>query len=87
MPWEVGLTRRAIRDLDDLSERDRSAVEEAIARLAAEPGTRDLRKLSGRSNEWRLRVGRWRVILELDNAAGQILVIRVLPRNEGTYRR
>jgi mRNA-degrading endonuclease RelE of RelBE toxin-antitoxin system len=86
MPWVVAFARRAVRDLGDLEQRDREAVEAAIGRLALETGTGDLRKLSGRPNEWRLRVGRWRVILELDNAAGRIVVVRVLPRNERTYR-
>ncbi|HWP27925.1 MAG TPA: hypothetical protein VNM50_00140 [Chloroflexota bacterium] len=43
-------------------------------------------KLAGQGNRWRLRVGRWRVILGLDNAAGTIIVISILDRKEA-YRR
>lgn len=86
MPWTRQTKRRAARDLDDLSSGDRVAVEGAIERLLDDPGSVDLTKLAGRGNQWRMRVGRWRVILELDTAAGTITVLRVLPRNEGTYR-
>ena len=81
MPWEVVLSPRAVRDLADLARRDRDAVEAALRMLAVDPSKTDLRKLSGRQGEWRLRVGRWRAILELDNATGRIQVIRVLPRS------
>ena len=53
--------------------------------MADDPGTSDIRKLGGRRGEWRVRVGRWRVTLELDNEAGVINVTRVLPRKEA-YR-
>jgi mRNA-degrading endonuclease RelE of RelBE toxin-antitoxin system len=60
-------------------------VRAALRRLRDEPGAGDLKKLAGRSGEWRLRVGRWRVILGLDNASGIITVVRVLPRDRA-YR-
>ena len=56
------------------------AVEAAISRLGTEFGALDIKKLGGRKDEWRLRVGEWRAILEMDKAAGQIIVTRVLPR-------
>jgi mRNA interferase RelE/StbE len=85
MPWEIELSRRATRDLDALSAADSAAVRAALRRLRDEPGAGDLKKLGGRADEWRLRVGRWRVILSLDNRSGVMLVVRVLPRDRA-YR-
>jgi len=85
MPWRRELARRAIRDLDGLPDRDRVAVEAAIGRLVADPSAVDLVKLGGSRNEWRMRVGNWRVFVELDNAAGQIRVLRVRRRTSTTY--
>jgi hypothetical protein len=50
-------------------------VEVAIDRLVADPGSVDLLKLRGVPNTWRMRIGNWRVFLELGNAAwvGQAL--------------
>ncbi len=55
-----------------------------LDRLSMDVGSTDIGKLAGRRGEWRIRVGRWRVILELDNTAGLINVARVLPRKD-TY--
>ena len=86
MPWRLAYSRRATHDLDGLPDRDRRAMHDRLGRLAAEPGSVDLTKLGGEENQWRLRSGRWRAILELDARTGVITILRVLPRNEGTYR-
>ena len=83
MPWELRVTRRAERDLTRLPDPDRTAVRQAIRRLRDDPGAVDIAKLGG--NEWRLRVGRWRIRFEMDSRAGVLWVLRVLPRKEA-YR-
>jgi mRNA-degrading endonuclease RelE of RelBE toxin-antitoxin system len=85
MPWHVRVTARAEKDLAGLPMRDREAVWRALRRIADNFGALDVHKLGGRGNEWRLRVGRWRVRLELDNAAGAINVLRVQDR-KAAYR-
>jgi mRNA-degrading endonuclease RelE of RelBE toxin-antitoxin system len=83
MPWEVRLTRRAERDLLALPKSDQGAVRIAIQALEVDPTTVDLRKLSGARDEWRVRVGRWRIRLLLD---GDVLYVeRVLDRKDA-YR-
>ena len=44
-----------------------------------------MKKLGGADDEWRLRVGRWRVLLDLDNQTGVITITRILPRDRA-YR-
>ena len=85
MPWRLFLTRRAEKDLGDVPPQDRESLRRALSRLTTDPAGSDLRKLAGREDEWRLRVGRWRAILQLDTAAGTMTVLRVLPRSEA-YR-
>jgi mRNA interferase RelE/StbE len=85
MPWQFQVARAARRDLSSMPERDRQAVGRAFNRLIEDPTAVDLAKLSGR-DQWRLRVGRWRAILEMDAETGTITVVRVLPRSEGTSR-
>jgi mRNA-degrading endonuclease RelE of RelBE toxin-antitoxin system len=57
----------------------------AIDRLAGDPRSADLRKLTGRAQS-RLRVGDWPVIVELDVAQRTIVVMRVLPRGRAYDR-
>jgi mRNA-degrading endonuclease RelE of RelBE toxin-antitoxin system len=57
----------------------------ATGRLADDPGSADLRRLKDRA-ESRLRVGDWRVIIELDVAARAIIIQRILPRGRAYNR-
>ena len=85
MPWRLRVVARAEKDLARLPLRDREAVRRALYRLADDFGSQDVSKLGGAGNRWRLRVGRWRVILNLNNATGEMVITRVLDRKDA-YR-
>ncbi len=84
MRRQIEFTRRAVTDLDNLDSVVRERVIAALHRYA-ETNQGNLIKLSGRGNEWRLRVGDWRVRLELDDEEAIINVLRVRHRREA-YR-
>ena len=84
-PWPVEFERRADKDLERLDAQVRQRVFAAIERLASDPHGAGLRKLSGRAQS-RLRVGDWRVIVELDVSHRTIVVVRVLPRGRAYDR-
>jgi mRNA interferase RelE/StbE len=85
-PWLVELARTAQHDLRRLDPPVRTRVETALIALARDPHEAgQLRKLTG-APEWRLRVGDWRVILQLDPANRLIQVIRILPRGRAYDR-
>jgi mRNA-degrading endonuclease RelE of RelBE toxin-antitoxin system len=81
MARRVEIGSRAERDLAALPVADRIAILNALERIQVDLSAADVRKLGDRMGEWRLRVGRWRAIFELDNPAGVIYVTRVLPRD------
>lgn len=85
MPWQLVVTKPAEKDLGKLQAKEGEAVRHAIQEMAANPGSADLTKLVGSENDWRLRVGSWRVILRFDNPTGTMYVMRVLPRSRA-YR-
>jgi mRNA-degrading endonuclease RelE of RelBE toxin-antitoxin system len=84
-PWIVEFERRAEKDLEGLDPQVKQRVLSAIGRLAVDPGSADLRRLTGRA-ESRLRVGDWRVIVELDVTARVIIIERFLPRGRAYDR-
>ena len=84
MPWDFQVSKRALRDLARLNTADRAAVEAAIRRAANDPSQVDLKKLQG-GRGWRLRVGNWRVLLELDGRTGIMRVAQVVNRRDA-YR-
>jgi mRNA interferase RelE/StbE len=60
-------------------------VDEQIDRLAAEPRPHRSTKLAGRS-DYRVRVGDWRVVYEVDDERRRVVVIRIAHRSD-VYRR
>ena len=84
-PWAVEFERRAEKDLERLDPQVKQRVLTAIGRLADDPGSADLRSLTGRA-ESRLRVGDWRVIIKLDIASRTIIIERILPRGRAYNR-
>ena len=84
-PWSVEFERRAARDLERLDSQVKQRVLAAIDRLATDPRNAGLRRLSGRP-ESRLRVGDWRVIVELETATRTIVIARILPRGRAYER-
>lgn len=84
-PWSVEFERRAEKDLERLDPPVKQRVLAAIGGLVGDPHGAGLRKLKGRA-ESRLRVGDWRVIVELDIAARTIVIERILPRGRAYDR-
>jgi len=82
--WEIVWSRPAERDLRRLDPVVAERITDAIERLAT-TGQGDVRPLQGRDQQWRLRVGDWRVIFSYQSTVITILVIRVLPRGRA-YR-
>jgi len=75
----------ASKDLIGLPRRDRQRIEQRIEAYAADPASRahDVVKIVGAESLLRLRVGDWRVILQLDE--NTVSVLRVRHRREA-YR-
>jgi mRNA interferase RelE/StbE len=78
--WTLRYSRRAEKDIARLDPPIRRRVLAALGQLSKDPtSATGLRKLSGRS-ESRLRVGDWRVILDVALGTHEIYVHRILPR-------
>lgn len=78
--WRVEFARRARRDLKRLDPPIQRRILAAIEGLLDDPPTGDNRKLTGHGDEWRLRVGDWRVRFTRRPDQQLIVVQRVLPR-------
>lgn len=84
--WAVNFERRADKDFARLDASMRRRVAAAIERVATDPDNASgVRRLAGRG-ELRLRVGEWRVLLEVDRADRRIDVLRILPRGRAYDR-
>lgn len=70
---------RAIRDA-----RVSTPIRRAIEKLADNPRPPGCLKLVGEVNQWRVRVGDWRVVYVIEDGRLVVLVVRVAPRG-GVY--
>lgn len=83
--YRVLLERAAEKDLSRLSSEVHDRVIAAIKGWASDPRPTGCRKLAGSKNDWRIRVGDYRVIYEIATAIRVVRVNRVRLRREA-YR-
>ena len=84
MTYAVEILRSAQKQLGRVDRQDRPQLISAIRNLSDHPRPRGSKKLSGR-DAWRIRVGPYRVIYEIDGARGLVLVVSIGHRRE-VYR-
>ena len=81
MTYTVLMTRRAQGELSSLMGPPYIQVKRAMESLAIAPRGPGCRKLRGREG-WRLRVGRFRVLYEIDDKVQTVTIVRVGHRRE-----
>ena len=62
-----------------------SAALNAIIALTHEPRPAGVKKLTGSRSDWRIRIGEYRIIYEIDDTAKTVTVLQVEHRGE-VYR-
>lgn len=82
---KIEWTKKALKQRQKLPESIRAQLREAVRELASWPQCRNVKPLKGRS-DYRLRVGNYRVIFEVDTSIRVILITEVAKRNERTYQ-
>ena len=83
--YDIFLERRAEGDLKALSAEEFHRIIAAIQALAGRPRPSGCRKITGSKRDWRIRVGTYRVIYEIDDTARAIRIMRVRHRRDA-YR-
>jgi len=83
--YEVYLERAAEQDLKRLSARNFQRIILRIKALAENPRPVGCRKICGSRNDWRIRVGDYRVIYELDDEGKAVRVMRVRHRGKAYH--
>lgn len=76
--------RRLQKELDRVREPESHRILEALRSLASNPRPSGCKKLDART--YRVRVGDWRIIYRVDEAASRVYVGAIARRSERTYR-
>ena len=86
MSHTIEFSRRAERDFRNLPKSVQLKLAPKIDSLANEPRPRGVKKLTGEEELYRIRVGDYRVIYQVQDKALLVLVIKIADRKE-VYKR
>jgi len=83
--YDVKLAPQARKDLDGFAGKLLFRFEGAILQLYDDPRPRNSKKLSGGGSRWRIKMGAYRILYEIDDARKIVKVYRIAHRKE-VYR-
>ena len=80
--YSFEIKQSAQKELDALDDALFSRIDRKILALANNPRLSGCKKLKGYKDQWRIRVGDWRVLYIIDDAAKWVTITRVAHRRE-----
>jgi mRNA interferase RelE/StbE len=83
--YKINLTSFAHRQLDRLHGDSYNRIESAINSLSKNPQPTGCRKLEGVAEQWRIRVGEYRILYTIDDAKSEISILKIGHRRD-VYR-
>ncbi len=86
MPYRIEFASAATREFSKLAKGLQQRIASKIDALASQPRPRGVEKLEGQERRYRLRVGDYRVIYEIQDKVLIVLIVRIGHRRE-VYRR
>lgn len=88
--YRIEVSPAADRDLEKLGRRMQrrnfERLRTAIRSLADDPRPHGVRKIEGAERAYRIRAGDYRVVYEIYDREGLVLILQVARRTEATYR-
>jgi mRNA interferase RelE/StbE len=83
--YRVTLTVAAVKERGRLDSAVRGRVDEMLKGLRDEPRPAGVKKLAGSKLDWRVRIGDYRILYEIDDTEQLVTVWRIAHRRE-VYR-
>lgn len=80
--YALEIKHSAQRELDAFDNALFARVDRRILALADDPRPSGCKKLRGYKNQWRIRVGDWRVVYSIDDAVKVVSITRIAHRSE-----
>ena len=82
MSYELFIERHAEKELKKLSPRLFSLIVANLTELAVNPHPQASKKIIGSANDWRLRIGSYRVLYTIDSQAKTVTIMRIKHRKD-----
>jgi mRNA-degrading endonuclease RelE of RelBE toxin-antitoxin system len=85
MTWHVTIAGPAQKDFAKLPLKEQARARAVFVSMQADPFQGDLKRLKGRPNAWRRRVGNYRILFDLDFDQRHVVILAILRRTTTTY--
>ncbi len=85
MKYQIQFRRSARKELERLQSNTAERIIHAILNLADEPRPQGCKKLQTAQDLWRIRIGDYRVVYQIDDQ-GRIIVVEVIAHRRDVYR-
>lgn len=85
MKWELLLAGPATRALKRMPAADRRRVLAVLDSMEQDPFSGDIVRLTAQPVAWRRRVGRWRILFDVELEQHRVLVHDIVRRTSTTY--
>lgn len=85
MSYRVSLTATAVKERKRIDSVVRVRIDRALRSLQLEPRPVGVKKLTGKEQDWRVRVGDYRILYAIDDDRQQITIWRIAHRRD-VYR-
>ncbi len=82
MPWQIEFTAKASRQFDTLPPHVRARIAPHMDALADNPRPPGCKKLKGAGDFWRIRIGDYRVICQIQDRALIVLIVTLGDRKD-----
>jgi mRNA interferase RelE/StbE len=83
--FQVLIEQAAARDLKRLEKVTLKRIIPILKKLADDPRPPGCHKITGSKNDWRIRIGEYRIIYEIDEKAREVRIMRIKHRKD-VYR-
>ena len=80
--YSLEIKPSAQRELDRLDDALFARIDRKILALSDNPRPSGCKKLKGYRNQWRIRIGDWRVVYIIDDSTASVSITRVAHRRE-----
>ncbi len=86
MDYKVHIVSRAKREIKRLPRPIQIAILNSALSLGRDPRPKGHRPIVGQKNLLRIRVGRYRVIYNVQDQLQAVIIVTIRPRSEATYK-
>jgi len=83
--YKIEITSSAHHHLRSLSHLNIQRVHEAIEQLSQNPRPIGVKKLRGETDFYRIRVGDYRILYQINDSAKLVRIMRIMPRENAYY--